>query len=122
MIYNRGDLVLVPFPFVTKEGMVQKARPALVISDHSISRRFDDVILVAITSQRVEDIMETEYRIQEGTEEFRKAGLVKTSVVRCEYVMTLPAQMVARKLGSLDEGTLKEIDKRLKLSLGLKGQ
>ena len=35
-IYERGDIVLVPFPFVTSAGMRQKLRPALVISDHKI--------------------------------------------------------------------------------------
>jgi len=36
MIYNRNDIVLLPFPFITTEGIKQKARPALIISDHSI--------------------------------------------------------------------------------------
>ncbi len=56
MNYNRGDIVILPFPFITTKGTQQKARPALVISDHFIERRFDDVILVVITSQRVYDI------------------------------------------------------------------
>ena len=29
---DRGDVVIVPFPFVTSEGAAQKARPALIIS------------------------------------------------------------------------------------------
>ncbi|HJH27606.1 MAG TPA: hypothetical protein C5S37_12790 [Methanophagales archaeon] len=40
MNYNRSDVVIIPFPFVTSEGALQKARPALIISDHSIDRRF----------------------------------------------------------------------------------
>ena len=47
MNYNRGDIVILPFPFVTQTGMQQKARPALIVSDHSIERRYNDVILVA---------------------------------------------------------------------------
>jgi hypothetical protein len=30
--YDRGDVVIVPFPFVTSEGALQKARPVLIIS------------------------------------------------------------------------------------------
>lgn len=52
MIYDRGDVVILPFPFITTGGVQQKARPALVVSDHHINRRFDDVILIGITSQR----------------------------------------------------------------------
>jgi mRNA interferase MazF len=120
MNYNRGDVVIVPFPFVTSEGALQKARPALIISDHSIDRRFDDLIMVGIISRIVKDMKKTEYRIVEGTEDFKYSGLIKTSVVRCEYIMTVPQGLVARKLGHLPDETIKKIDKKLKLSLGIK--
>ena len=121
MNYDRGDVVIVPFPFVTPEGALQKARPTLIISDHSIDRRFEDLIMVGITSRIVEDLRETEYRIADRTEAFKSSGLAKTSVVRCEYIMTVPRKLVARRLGHLPDETMKEIDIRLKLSLGLKG-
>ncbi len=120
MNYKRGEIVIVPFPFVVTSGIKQKARPALVISEHSIQRRFNDLILIGITSQRIANIVETEYLIKDGTETFRQSGLVKTSVVRCEYVMTLPEGIIARKLGELPKDAMDEIDKVLKLSLGLK--
>lgn len=119
MNYERGDVVIVPFPFVTISGVQQKARPTLVISDHSIPRRFDDLILVGITSKRIDDIRETEYLIQKGSKAFTQSGLAKTSVVRCEYLMTLPRELVARKLGHLPKTMLSEIDKILKRSLGV---
>ncbi|MCX9083223.1 MAG: type II toxin-antitoxin system PemK/MazF family toxin [Candidatus Methanoperedens sp.] len=59
MIYDRGDIVILPFPFITTDGVQQKARPALIISDHIIERRFEDVILAGITSQRIYDIKQT---------------------------------------------------------------
>jgi len=121
MNYDRGDVVIVPFPFVTSEGALQKARPTLIISDHSIDRRFEDLIMVGITSRIVEDLRETEYRIVDGTDAFKSSGLVKTSVVRCEYIMTVPRRLVARRLGHLPDETMEEIDIRLKLSLGIKG-
>ncbi|MGP8330609.1 MAG: type II toxin-antitoxin system PemK/MazF family toxin [Methanosarcinaceae archaeon] len=61
MNYKRGDIVIVPFPFITLAGVKQKARPALVVSDHSIQRRFNDLILAGITSRRIDEILETEY-------------------------------------------------------------
>ena len=120
MSYRRGDIVLLPFPFVTIDGIIQKARPALVISDHTIERRFDDVILIGITSQRVDDIERTEFLIDENHEHFEATGLAKTSVVRCEYVMTVPAEIIARKLGKLSKNLMTKVDKRIKISLGLK--
>ena len=117
--YNRGDVVIVPFPFVTSEGALQKARPALIISDHSIDRRFEDLIMVGITSRTVKNLKEIEYRIVSGTEDFKYSGLIKTSVVRCDYIMTVPRGIVARRLGHLPDKTMKKIDKKLKLSLGM---
>ena len=61
MNYNRGDIVIVPFPFVLTGGQqIQKARPARVISDMTLERRYNDLILASITSQVPEDLKETE--------------------------------------------------------------
>jgi mRNA-degrading endonuclease toxin of MazEF toxin-antitoxin module len=75
MIYDRGDVVILPFPFITADEVQQKARLALIVSDHSIQRRFNDVILAGITSQRIDDIKQTEFIIEEGTDEFIRSGL-----------------------------------------------
>ena len=120
MNYNRGDVVILPFPFVTQRGVQQKARPALFISDHSFRRRFYDVILVAINSQRINNVRKTELLIEEGAIGFKESGLAKSSVVRCVYVMTVPANLIARKLGKFPTKLLSKIDHALRLSLGLK--
>jgi mRNA interferase MazF len=119
MNYKRGDVVLLPFPFITTGGAMQKARPALIISDHSIPRRFDDIILVGITSQRIDDVMETEFLIDEDAEYFSQTGLKRSSVVRCEYLMTVPRGITARKLGELPGNVMQLIEKKIKISLGL---
>jgi len=119
MNYKRGDVVILPFPFVTTIGTQQKARPALIISDHSIRRRFDDLILAGITSQRISDVMDTEFLIDEQAGCFAQSGLKKSSVVRGEYLMTIPKDLVARKLGELPEDVMKLIDERIGRSLGL---
>jgi len=120
MSYNSGDIVIVPFPFVTIAGMEQKARPALIISNHNIERRFDDLILVAITSQNTDNIIGTEYLIEENTEAFNQSGLMKKSVVRCEYIMTVPQNIIVRKIGHLPVDVIYKINDIIMLSLGLK--
>jgi len=45
MSYNRGDIVIVPFPFkISGKQQIQKARPALVVSDMSVDRRYNNLI------------------------------------------------------------------------------
>ena len=57
MSYNRGDIVIVPFPFmISGKQQIQKARPVLVVSDMTVDRRYNDLILASITSQIPEDI------------------------------------------------------------------
>ncbi|MCK4766431.1 MAG: type II toxin-antitoxin system PemK/MazF family toxin [Candidatus Aminicenantes bacterium] len=119
MNYKRGDVILLPFPFITSGGAKQKARPALVISDHSIQRRFDDLILVGITSQRITEVSETEFLIEEQAKYFQQSGLKKSSVVRCEYLMTVPQKLAARKIGALPGNVMKLVDEKIKISLGL---
>jgi mRNA-degrading endonuclease toxin of MazEF toxin-antitoxin module len=52
MSYKNGDIVVVRFPFALRNGSeIQKGRPALVISEDKVKRRYNDVILAAITSQ-----------------------------------------------------------------------
>jgi mRNA-degrading endonuclease toxin of MazEF toxin-antitoxin module len=119
MSYKRGDIVILPFPFVTAVGTQQKARPALVISDHSIQRRFDDLILAGITSQRIDNVMDTEFLIDEQAAYFEQSGLKKSSVVRCEYLMTIPKILVSRKLGELPPNIMKLIDGKIRKSMGL---
>ena len=41
MKYEKGDIVVVKFPFLLKEGReVQKGRPALVVSNSEVKKRY----------------------------------------------------------------------------------
>ncbi|MBC8228855.1 type II toxin-antitoxin system PemK/MazF family toxin [bacterium] len=117
--YKRGDIVLVPFPFVTSAGMGQKLRPALVISDHRIRRRFNDLILAAITTQVPSKLLDTEFKVNDSEPYFAGTGLVKTSVVRCEFIMTIPDSLIVRKIGEIPVYILVKIDRALRMSIGL---
>lgn len=119
MNYKRGDVVILAFPFFTHEGVTRKARPALVISDHSIIRRFNDIILAAITSKRIDQPIETEFLLCEGSKEFKESGLKKTSIIRGEFIITVPAHIIQRSIGHLSKETMEKIDSVLELSLGL---
>ncbi len=116
MSYKKGDVVVVKFPFVLKEGtaVIQKGRPAFVISDDKIKRRFKDVVLAAITSQIPQDIMELEIVLEPA----RPNGLVKRSLLRLDFIMTVPEELISRKIGILPRSVVKESERRLKRLLG----
>jgi mRNA-degrading endonuclease toxin of MazEF toxin-antitoxin module len=116
MSYKKGDVVVVKFPFVLKEGtaVIQKSRPAFVISDDKIDRRFKDVVLAAITSQIPQDIMELEIVLEPA----RPNGLVKRSLLRLDFIMTVPEELISRKIGILPRSVVKDSERRLKRLLG----
>ncbi|MFO8164275.1 MAG: type II toxin-antitoxin system PemK/MazF family toxin [Desulfatiglandales bacterium] len=117
MSYNYGDIVVVRFPFVLRNGSeIQKGRPALVISDDKVERRYNDVILAAITSQVPDDIMELELVV--GPE--KETGLQKKSLVRLDFIMTIPKALISRKIGQLPDNMLKQAEKRIKKAFAMK--
>ncbi|MGB9722238.1 MAG: type II toxin-antitoxin system PemK/MazF family toxin [bacterium] len=108
MNYNKGDIVVVKFPFFTREKEMQKGRPAMVISNTAIKTRYDDYILAAITSQVPSETMELEIKIKPDSSN----GLVKESLLRLDFIMTIPAELISRKIGSLSEKILDEADRK----------
>jgi mRNA-degrading endonuclease toxin of MazEF toxin-antitoxin module len=116
MNYSRGDIVIVPFPFVLSGGRkIQKARPALVISDMTLERRYNDLILASITSQIPDDLKETEIIIEPTPAN----GLLKKSSLRLEFLMTVPSELISRKIGQLKPQEIKDVDLKITRSLGL---
>ncbi|MBM4053641.1 MAG: type II toxin-antitoxin system PemK/MazF family toxin [Planctomycetes bacterium] len=116
MKYKKGDIVIVKFPFVLKDhGEKQKGRPALVISDDTIEKRYQDVVLAAITSQIPSDIKKLEI-ILEPT---KTCGLVKRSLLRLDFIMTVPEELIARKIGEISKALTIEVDRRLKNLFGI---
>jgi len=116
MNYNRGDIVVVPFPFVLSGGQkIQKARPALIISDMTLDRRYNDLILASITSQVPDDLKETEIIVEPTPVN----GLLKKSSLRLEFLMTVPSELISRKIGQLKPQEIKDVDLKIARSLGL---
>lgn len=115
MNYKKGDIVVVKFPFIRKEkGETQKGRPALVISDEKIERRYKDIILAAITSHVPMDTMELEIILEPET-----TGLVKRSLLRLDFLMTIPEELISRKIGRLPENQTIEVERKLKKLFGI---
>jgi mRNA-degrading endonuclease toxin of MazEF toxin-antitoxin module len=117
MSYKKGDIVVVKFPFALRDGNeIQKGRPALVISDDKVKKRYNDVILAAITSQIPDDIMELEIVVDPA----KGTGLLKKSLVRLDFIMTIPENLISRKIGQLPDDIVRRAESRIKRSLGIR--
>jgi len=116
MKYNKGDIVIVKFPFLKTKGVkFQKGRPALVLSPYDVKRRYNDYTLAAITSKLPDEIMDLELIIKPS----QKNGLVKKSLLRIDFIMTIPAELISRKIGVLSQKSLEEAENKLKILLSI---
>lgn len=92
---NKGDIVLASLP--VSDGSY-KERPSLIVSQFP---PYNDYLLCGISSQLKQNINETGYLIGEEADYFLFTGLKKSSIIRLNYLVTLPEYLVAGKIGSL---------------------
>ncbi len=115
--YNRGDIVLVQFPMPDLKKF--KPRPALIIQNDKNNEKLSNTILLQITSNISNKDLSTQYYINIDSEEGKLSGLLTNSVIKAEVIFTLPQNSIYKKIGSLSENSIKEIDRCIKYSLSL---
>ena len=115
--YQRGDIVLVPFPFTDLSR--QKARPSVVISSLSYNTRMNDLILVAISSKTGAIDPRFELLIPPSHLRFAATGLRVPSVIKIDKLVTIDQALVYRKLGSLPADLMTQLEQQLRNVLEL---
>jgi len=110
--YKRGDIVLVSFVFSDESGV--KQRPAVVISTDEYHRQRQEVIIQAVTS-RTDRILIGDYLIRDWKEARLISPSVATGIIR-----TVKRDIIIRKLGTLSNYDLNEIEQQLVVIVGLK--
>jgi mRNA interferase MazF len=98
---EKGDLLLIPFPFTDLSG--SKNRPALVLVNGEI-----DVTLAFISTQ---------LKWKEDTDVILKPtkenGLKTESIIRLSKLATIDKELAIGKLGEIDTKTRKQVNKNL---------
>jgi mRNA interferase MazF len=118
MTYARGDIILANLPFTDLSG--SKVRPALVVQSDINNARLDDVILALITRTTSRAATEpTQLLIDLATPDGRATGLLHTSAIKCEHIITLHKSFVQRAIGRLPSSLLQQVDGCLKAALGI---
>jgi mRNA interferase MazF len=116
---HRGDIVLVPFPYVT-DFRKAKTRPVLIVQN-DVGNRFGGTVIVAlITSSVPGKRYPMDFLIPHPSPLARAAGLRTTSVVKMETIVTLPRRAILERVGSLPREALREADEALAFSLDLR--
>ena len=105
---NKGDIVLVPFPFTDLTG--NKNRPALILIESE-----DDITVCFITAQLK---WQSEYDI--AVQPTKLNGLKKPSLIKLSKLATVDKELIIGRLGVLDIQYTNSVNKNLISLLKLK--
>lgn len=98
---NKGEIVLIPFPFTDLSGI--KNRPALVLVNGE-----SDITVSFITTQ-----IKWQEDFDVKIEPTQANGLKRTSLIRLSKLATIDKDLVIGKLGNLSPDESTNVDKNL---------
>jgi mRNA interferase MazF len=110
--FERGDVVLVEFPFTS--GVASKRRPAVIVSSSDYSHSSPDLIILSVTSHLAAVAHPGDHVLQDWNE----AGLLKPSLVQTK-VATVERSLIVRRLGKLSSRDQEAVDAGIEIAVGL---
>jgi mRNA interferase MazF len=117
MSVSRGDIVLIHVPFVSHR--CGKTRPMLVVQNNNNNQRMQNTIVATITSNIRRAPEPTQVLLDVATPDGRQTGLLATSVVSTENLLTVRQAHVRKTIGCLSASLMRQGDDALKVSLAL---
>ena len=114
-MFERGKLVLVPFPFT--ELSAQKVRPAVIISREQENN--DTVVVVFVSSVIPITLARTDVMLDPTKKTLAVTGLKKVSVVRCHKIATLDKRIILGEIGHVPTAQMKTVSIALRTVLHL---
>jgi mRNA interferase MazF len=114
---ERGDVVIVPFPFQDKPG--EKIRPAVIVQGDADNVRLANTILAMVTGNLSDSGQPANLLIDPATPDGAGSGLTGPSLVKCCNLATVRQNRVLRVIGQLANSQIQQLNKWLKAALEL---
>lgn len=108
IIYEFGDVVLVPFPFISNP-TESKQRPAVIISNSTYNIGTYDLIFCGITSV----LSNTGFSITVNQSDMEEGFMPAKSLIKYGNVSTLQKTLVIKQIGRIDANKRSELVKAL---------
>lgn len=89
------DIVLLSFPF--SDLKTEKVRPTIVISNNSYNQKFEDIIVVPMTT----NLKLREYAVLITNKELESGRLITDSMVKVDRVFSVSKKIVRMKIGKV---------------------
>jgi|AntRauTorckE6833_2_1112554.scaffolds.fasta_scaffold15952_2 mRNA interferase MazF len=106
MIFDKGDIVIVPVPFTDNTGY--KLRPAVIISNETVHKT-GDVMIAQVTSKHKKDSLSITLSNDDVTE-----NLPVKSYIRYHKIFVLEQQLVKGRVSRLKKHKYQELIEEIK--------
>jgi mRNA interferase MazF len=120
MMFRRGDIVLVHYPF--SSGLRGSRRPAIVVQNDTYNSRIRNTVVAQITTNLVRARDPAHHVIRIATPEGQQSGLLHDCVISCINLATILSDRIDRMIGRLPDDSMQKIDGCLAASLDLAGK
>lgn len=109
----RGDIFWVNLdPTLGTE--IKKKRPALVVSNNAANRRYQQITILPLTSQRTDKVEPFQVFL-----EANESGLSKASKALAEQIRTISKQRLGKRAGHVPPDLMKKINLAIQIHLDL---
>ncbi len=112
MAFQRGDVLLIPFPFTDLSAT--KTRPAVVVSSTVYQSVRPELLLAYVSSQISKATAPVDYILND----WQSAGLLKPSFVRPKIAAIEPS-LIVHQVGQLSAQDMVEVERRLRVAMAL---
>lgn len=112
MTFQRGDVVLIPFPYTDLSAT--KTRPAVIVSSQVYHLARPELLLAYISSQ----VAKADPQIDHVLVDWKAAGLLSPSFVRPKLA-TIEPYLIIRQVGTLSTQDMLAVDRCLRRAMGL---
>lgn len=111
---RRGEIYFIDFP-ATGAGEMAGPHPALIVQNDVGNQASQLTIVAAITSNLRVSRLPVGVKVSP-----QESGLPKPSVVHLGHLYTVDKRRLGRRVGSLPQARLRQVDRAIQVSLGLR--
>lgn len=116
---EKGDVVLVSFPYQDGAQVRARLRPAVVVSNAVRNEICEDVLLIPLIRPKQYPDCNSQVVVKMNSSQGRAAGLRGDSLIDCTVIATIPKQLLLQRIGAFPSDIMAKVDDCIRWSLDL---
>ena len=100
---EQREIILTPFPFSNLEE--DKVRPSIIISNDNYNKKFEDIIVVPLTS----NLKIRDYSILLTNKDLEKGRIITESKIKADKIFSINKKLVKLVIGKISKEKFHEV-------------